>query len=30
MTLPRAKSFYPNAFSRQHAKPEIITQDVAE
>jgi len=24
LTLPCAKSFYPNAFSRQHAKPEII------
>jgi hypothetical protein len=30
MTLPCAKSVYPNAFSRQHAKPEIIIQDVAE
>ena len=30
MTLPCAKSCYPNVVSRQHAKSEIIIQDVAE
>ena len=28
--FPCAKSVYPNAFSRQHAKPKVIIQDVAE
>ena len=28
--LPCAKSCYPNAFSRQQAKPKVIIQDVAE
>ena len=27
--LPCAKSFYPNDFSRQQAKPKVIIQDVA-
>ena len=28
--FPCATSFYPNAFSRQQAKPKVIIQDVAE
>ena len=28
--LPCAISFYPNAFSRQQAKPKFIIQDVAK